>query len=65
MVRNGSRMVARSSESISGHAAAILSPLGPVPRQKDPPEYSPNSRSTAPSGRYLSFVKEKRSLLLS
>ena len=34
MDRNGSRMVARTSESSPEHAAAIFSPLGPVPRPK-------------------------------
>ena len=35
IARNGSRMVARSRESVPGHATAIFSPLGPVPRPKN------------------------------
>ena len=33
--RNGSRMVARSSESVPVNPPAIFSPLGPVPRPKN------------------------------
>ena len=49
MVRNGSRIVARSWESTPGHAAAISKPLGPVPR----PQITQNGPKWVQNGRQV------------